>query len=107
HRAVRGILGEHRRGDRAAALQRGQCFARDQRLAAQDAVLVGKRQPDDFELLLLDDAAKPARGFLLLVRPQAVTLDKTQRATPVFSPSPRSSRGEGWGEGLFPQRLIS
>ena len=67
HRAVRGVLGEHRRGDGAAALQRGQRFAGDQRLAAQDAVLVRKRQPDDFELLLFDDAPKAARRLLLLV----------------------------------------
>ena len=56
HRAVRRVLGEHRGGDGAAALQRGDRRARHQRLAAQDAVLVGERKPDDFELLLLDDA---------------------------------------------------
>ena len=54
----------------------------DQRLAAQDAVLVGKRQPDHFELLLFDDFAQPARRLFLLARPQTVTLDKTQRVTP-------------------------
>ena len=84
HRAVRGVLGEHRGGDGAAALQRGERLARDQRLAAQDAVLVRKRQPDHFELLFLDDAAQAARRLLLLVRPQPVTLDKTQRVTPLL-----------------------
>ena len=57
HRAVRGVLGEHRGGDRAAAFQRGQRLARHQRLAAQDAVLIGKRQPDYFQLLIFDDSA--------------------------------------------------
>jgi hypothetical protein len=31
---------------------------------------------------LLDDFAKTARRFLLLARPQTVTLDKAQRVTP-------------------------
>ena len=59
-----------------------QRLAGDQRLAAQDAVLIRKRQPDHFELLLLDDAAQPARRLLLLARPQTVTLDETQCVTP-------------------------
>ena len=42
HRLVRGVLGEHRGGDGAAAFERSQRFARDQRLAAQDAVLIGE-----------------------------------------------------------------
>jgi hypothetical protein len=32
--------------------------------------------------LYLDDLAKAARRLLLLIRPQAVALDKTQRFTP-------------------------
>src|SRR3954469_2902090 len=79
---MRGVLGEHRSGDRAAALQRRQRFAGDQRLAAQDSMLVGKRQPQDFELLLFDDTSQTRRRFLLLRRPEAVTLDKAQRVTP-------------------------
>ena len=81
HGLVRGVLGEHRGGDAAAALQRRQRFRRDQRLAAQDAVLVGERQPDNFELLLLDDALQPRRRFVLLIGPETVTPDKTQRAS--------------------------
>ena len=42
HRLVRGVLGQHRGGDGAAALQRGNRLAGHQRLAAQDAVLVGE-----------------------------------------------------------------
>ena len=42
HRLVRGVLGEHRGGDGAAAFQRGHRFARDQRLATQNAVLIGE-----------------------------------------------------------------
>ncbi len=42
HRLVRGVLGQHRGGDGAAAFERGDRFAGDQRLAAQDAVLVGE-----------------------------------------------------------------
>ena len=45
-------------------------------------MLVGKRQADDFELLRFDDLSKAACSLLLLVRPEAVTLDKTQRVTP-------------------------
>ncbi len=82
HRLVRGVLGEHRGGDGTAALQRRQRLAGHQRLAAQDAVLVGERQSDDFEFLFLDDAPEARRRFFLLARPEAVPLDKTQRATP-------------------------
>ena len=103
---MRGVLGEHRRGDGAAALQRSQRLARNQRLAAQDAVLIRERQPDHFELLFLDDTAQAARRLLLLARPEAVTLDETQCVTPGHernaSPSPRL-RGEGRGEGISPQ----
>jgi hypothetical protein len=45
-------------------------------------VLIRERQADDFELLFLDDSPQTARGVLLLARPQAVTLDETQRVTP-------------------------
>jgi hypothetical protein len=79
---VRGVLGEHRGGDAASAFQRAQRLARDQRLAAQDAVLIGEREPDDFELLLLDDFAQARRRFFLRARPQTVTLDETQRVAP-------------------------
>ena len=42
-------------------------------------MLVGKRQPDHFQLLLLDDFSKTARRLLLLARPEPVTFHKTQR----------------------------
>ena len=42
YRLVRGVLGQHRGGNGATAFERGQRLAGDQRLAAQDAVLVGK-----------------------------------------------------------------
>ncbi|MET4776441.1 hypothetical protein ABIA28_008655 [Bradyrhizobium elkanii] len=67
-------------------LERAHRFAGDQRLAAQDAVLVGERQADDFEVRLLDEAAEALCGLLLLIRPQAVTLDETHRITPLFLP---------------------
>ena len=82
HGPMRGVLGEHRGGDGAPALQRGQRFARDQRFAPQDPVLIGERQPDDFEPLLFDGSAQPRCHFALLVGPETVTLDKTQRVTP-------------------------
>jgi hypothetical protein len=66
HGLVRSVLRQHRRGDGAAAFERVHRFARDQRLAAQNAVLVRKRQPDNFQILLVDDAAKAARRLLLL-----------------------------------------
>src|SRR5882724_7683694 len=84
---MRGILGKHRGGDGAPALQRGQRFACDQRLASQDPVLIGERQPDDLELLLSDGSAQPRCRFALLVGPKPVTLDKTQRVTPSQSDS--------------------
>jgi len=45
-------------------------------------VLVREGEADDFEIPLLDDAGEAARRLLLLSRPQAVTLDKTQRDYP-------------------------
>jgi len=44
-------------------------------------VLIGKRQPDDFEPLVFDGLAQPRCSFALLVGPKPVTLDKTQRVT--------------------------
>jgi hypothetical protein len=76
---VRGVLGKHRRGDGTAVFEAAQRLAGDQRLAAQDAVLIRKRQPDHLEPLLLDDASEPDGGVFLLCGPQAVALDETQR----------------------------
>jgi hypothetical protein len=80
HRPVRGVLGEHGGGDGAAAFEAAQRLAGDQRFAAQDAVLIRKRQPDHFELLLLDEASEPDGGVRLLWGPQTVAFDETQRA---------------------------
>jgi hypothetical protein len=41
-----------------------------------------KREPDDFEFLLLDDFAQAAGRFLLPARPETVTLDEAQRVAP-------------------------
>ena len=86
YRAMCGVLGEHRGGDGAAAFERGECFACNQRLAPEDAVLIGKRQADGLELLLLDDAAKAARRLFLLARPQTVTFNEAQRISPLVIP---------------------
>jgi hypothetical protein len=45
-------------------------------------VLIGERQPDDFKLLLVDDALEATGRFALFVRPEGVALDESQRATP-------------------------
>ena len=50
-------------------------------LAAQDAVLVGKRQADDLEPVLLDPLVGLGRGLELLVAPQPVALDEAVRGS--------------------------
>src|SRR6202035_5292698 len=95
YRLVRAVLGEHRGGDAAAAFQRGQRLGHHQRLAAQDAVLIGEREADDFELLFLDDAPQPRRRLMLLVGPETVTPDKTQRTAP-SQPSLRGANGSAF-----------
>ena len=54
HGLVRGVLGEQRGGNRAAVAHERGRLTGDHRLAAQNAVLVRKREPDHFELMLLD-----------------------------------------------------
>ena len=44
-------------------------------------MLIGKRQADGLELLLLDDAAKAARRLFLLARPETVTFNEAQCVT--------------------------
>jgi hypothetical protein len=66
---MRGVLGKHRGGDGATAAKTGQRFVGHQRLAPENAVLIGERQSDDFELLLLDDPRDALGGVLLFVRP--------------------------------------
>ena len=79
HGLVRGVLGEQRGGDRAAVAHHVRGLARHHRLAAQDAVLVGKRQPDDLEPVLLDQLLGVGRRLELLVAPQPVALDEAAR----------------------------
>ena len=45
-------------------------------------MLIGERQPYDFELLLFDDRLESQSGVFLLLGPETVALDKIQRATP-------------------------
>ena len=59
-----------------AVAHRARGVGRHQRLAAQDAVLIGKRQPHHFEPVLLDQPLGPRRGLELLVVPQPVALDE-------------------------------
>ena len=73
---MRGVLGEHRRGDGAAALQLSERLACNKGLATQDAVLIGKAQANGFEILLVDDAANAVRRIFLLGAPEAVTLNE-------------------------------
>ncbi len=75
-RLVRGVLGEQRGGHGAAVAHRGRGVARHHCLAAQDAVLVGKRQPHDLEPVLLDRFLGLDRRLELLVVPQPVALDE-------------------------------
>ena len=78
HRAVRGVLGEQRRrhGDAGAHGVRG--LRRDQRLAAQHAVLIAERKAHDFELAPLDLALDRGRGAALLGAPQVVAVDEAR-----------------------------
>ena len=92
HGLVRSVLGKQRGGDAAAAFQRGQRLAGDQRLAAQDAVLVGKGEADGFEFLLFGDRAQAARRLALL-RPTTAR-DARRKSHPTIPPSNSSFRGE-------------
>ncbi len=76
HAAVRGVLGQQRGRDGAAVAHDAGGVGRHRGLAAQDAVLIGKRQPHDLEPVLLDQAFGPRRSLELLVAPQAVAFDE-------------------------------
>src|SRR5262249_22071476 len=54
YRAVRGVLQEQRAGHGHAALERTAHLRRRERLAAQDAVLVGERKPHGLQAARLD-----------------------------------------------------
>ena len=78
-RFVRGVLGKQRRGHGDAVAHGAGGFGREQRLAAQHAVLIGKGEAHDFELVLLDRALDLARRARLFGAPQAVAVDEIQR----------------------------
>ena len=64
---------------RAAVAHHARGVARHHGLAAQDAVLVGERQPHDLEAVLLDQPLGPRRRLELLLAPQPVALDEALR----------------------------
>ena len=76
HALVRSVLGEQRRRHADAGTQRADRVGGEQRLAAQDAVLVGEREAHQFELVRLDRTLDLARQPRLIGRPQAVAIDE-------------------------------
>ena len=76
-----GILGQKRRGHCDAVTHRVGRFRCKQRLATQDAVLVGERKPHDLDFFFLDDALDLCGDFRLGVGPQAMTFDETGTLT--------------------------
>jgi hypothetical protein len=85
HAAMRGVLGEQcgGRGDAIAHHARG--LRRNQRLAAQHAVLVDKRKPHDLEAVFLDRLVDGLRGRGLRGAPQRVAFDKTGAGAAAFA----------------------
>jgi len=77
--AVRGILGEQARWRRVPVPERAVEFGGNDRLAAQHAMLIGKRQSHDAERLGLPSDFD--RSAALLVGPQAVALDEAGHGT--------------------------
>jgi hypothetical protein len=80
-RLVRGVLGQERGRHRAAVAHHRRGLVCHDRLSAQDAVLVGKRQADDLEPVFLDPLVGLDRGLELLVAPQSVALDEAVRGS--------------------------
>ena len=79
HRLVGVSFAEQRGGDRAAVAHDMRSFVRHHRLAAQDAMLIGKRQADDLEPVLLDPFVGMGRRLELFVVPQPLALDEAAR----------------------------
>src|SRR6185437_2108578 len=71
------ILGQKRRGHCDAVTHRVGGLRCEQGLATQDAVLVGKRKPNDLDFFFLYDALDSCRDFCLGFGPQAMTFDET------------------------------
>ena len=74
---VRGVLGKERRRHGDAARHRAQRVGGHQSLAAQHAVLVGKREAHQFELVALDLLRDGLGLPRLFGGPETVTLDET------------------------------
>ena len=98
HRAVRRILQQHGRGEADAVLQRRIDFRGHQRLAAQDAMLVGEGQAHDRHLAGLHAPLGLAGRDLALLGPEARAFDQAHRLTrpaAVVCLPPRSKPGGG------------
>src|SRR5207248_1529645 len=82
--AVRSILREKGRRYAAAVAHRAAGIAGNEALPAQDPVLIGKRQSNDLQPMLLDQRFRPRRCLVLFVIPEAVALDEahSRRAFP-------------------------
>ena len=76
HRAMRGVLQQHRRGEADAVLQRRVDLGGSQRLAAQDAVLVGEGEPHHRHLAGLEATLRFARRRLAVLGPEARAFDQ-------------------------------
>src|SRR6266851_6686540 len=80
---MRGVLRQQCHRESAALAHHPRQFASDHRLAAQHSMLIGKREPDDFQLVRLDKLLDLVRGFRPLVGPQTMTFDETHCAPSV------------------------
>ena len=96
--SVRGVLGEKGGRRHAAVFERAQAIGRDQSLAAQNPVLVGKRESDRLEAALFDQFANPGCGVFLLLRPQSMSRNETQERLPGPTPPsiPRPTGAASW-----------
>ena len=97
HRSMGGVLQQHRRGEAQTAGDGRGDFAGRQRLAAQDAVLVGEGEADDGEPVGLEAALDLARGGLAVVGPQTGLLGEMHRGQ-------ATSGGRVWAAQLEPLR---
>ena len=99
-RPVRRVLGKERRGHRAAVAHGARDLARDQGLAAEDAVLVGEGQAHDVEPAALDLLERLGAPEMVVVAPE-----------PVFLHQRRAARGarahSGGAHGERPRRVAS
>ena len=96
--SVRGVLGEKGGRRHAAVFERAKRIGRDQGLAAQNSVLVGKRESHRLEAALFDQFANPGCGVFLLLRPQSMSRNETQERLPGPTPPsiPRPTGAAFW-----------